>query len=169
MPEENETAELKLGAKRVYEIGYLLSPLIPVEVLAERVAKNFKEVIIAAGGEVINDPLPQHLTLSYPIKKQFDHQRLTFSEAFFGALRFKVEPPTAEKLTKQFKTAPDLVRYLLIEIPKAILLDEERLKTKVNQLPRPVGGAKGADPETKAPITEAEMDKEIEQLLTVES
>lgn len=157
---------------KTYEVGYLLSPLIPIEALTERVAKTFKEPILTAGGEVLDDKLPQPLALSYPIKKQLDHQRLTFREAFFGSLRFKIEPAAAEKLAKQFKTSPDLIRDLIVEVPRAALLDEENQKARTKHVSRPAAKelkAKEAKSELPPAISETEVDEKIEQLLTVES
>lgn len=162
--------QTRTAGGRIYEIGYLLSPMIPVESLAERVSKNLTAPIASLGGEIMNEVSPRHLTLAYPIKKNMEHRRLTFREAFFGSIRFQTLPRAAAELRSKLVASPDLVRHLLIEVPKATLLDEERAKARVNHPPRsPVPAETAGEVSSQPSLSLAEMDQQIDQLLTTEA
>jgi len=164
-----ESKKIKLVAGRVYEVGYLLSPMIPAESLVEQVEKNLKEAITTLDGQIVSEVSPRHINLAYPMKKNVEHRRLTFREAFFGALRFEALPQSVVELKKKLTLVPDLIRCLVIEIPKAMLLDEERAIARVNHPPRqPVSTDVVISAEATA-SSEAEIDKQIDQLLTTES
>ena len=164
----------KLTDGRIYEIGYLLSPMIPVESLAEKVTQNLKEPINSLDGQIVSEGEPRHFALAYPIKKNIEHRRLTFREAFFGSLRFEGDAKTVVELARKLFVVPDIIRYLLIEVPKATLLDEERAKVRVNRPPRlsttTASKVGEGSPSPSLSTTEViEMDKQIDQLLTTEA
>lgn len=164
-----ESKKTRLADGRIYEIGYLLSPMIPVESLTEQVEKNLKEMIVALEGQMVSEISPRHINLAYPMKKNVEHRRFTFREAFFGALRFEASPQTAVELKEKLALAPDLIRFLLIEVPKATLLDEEQAKARVNHPPRPPISNDAERAIVTPSVLSAEIDKQIDQLLTTES
>lgn len=166
--EDENNEELSLGEARVYEIDYLLSPLIPAEAVAERVENSLKAVLAAVHSEVVSDSSPQRISLAYPIRKTVEHKRLIFREAFFGSLRFRAAPAAAAELVDKFRASPDLIRYLLLEVPKAALADEKHLRTRTKPKRAPRSPSSIAST-AKPAMTAAEMDKEIDQLLTTEA
>ncbi|MEK7585533.1 MAG: 30S ribosomal protein S6 [Patescibacteria group bacterium] len=160
--------EEELGVNRVYELGYLLSPLIPSESLTDKVNQDLKALVNGFGGEIIGDnPLPAMITLAYPIKKVVDHKGLTCREAYFGAFRFRLNSSALPELIAKLKELNDLIRYLLLEVPKATLVDEENLRNRKRVVP-PTPTTEGEGP-AKPVMSADEMDKEIDQLLTTES
>lgn len=149
--------------QKTYEVGYLLSPLVPTEALAAAVDKFIKAAIVGASGEVLDDWPARRVTLAYPIKRLTNNKTATFREAFFGSLRFRSQPEAAAGLGQIFRASPEVIRHLLLEVSKSDLIHEARLRFQQKKalLPssRPVE-------KNKSPMSADELDKEIDQLLT---
>jgi len=161
--------EITIDETRVYEIGYLLSPLVSAEDLAETTEKNLKSLIVGAGGNEVSDLPPRSIRLAYPIKQTVGHKPLIFREAFFGAWRFRLAPEAVPALGDALRASPELIRHLLIEVPPAALAEEKRARIKTKHaLPSRVRPAVSA-PARPSVMSQAEMDKEIDQLLVTET
>ncbi len=156
---------------RVYEIGYLLSPLVSAAALAETAEKNLKSLIVSAGGSEVSDLPPRAIRLAYPIKQTVGHKPLIFREAFFGAWRFRLAPEAVPALGAALRASPELIRHLLIEVPPPALAEEKRARTKTKRaLPLRVRPAVSVRrPAEPSAMSQAEMDKEIDQLLATEA
>ncbi|MDO8183715.1 MAG: 30S ribosomal protein S6 [bacterium] len=149
---------------KLYELGYLFSPLVPVEDVAVAISKSIKEVIEALGGKVVDGLDPKMNRLTYTISKSVEHRRTSYSEAYFGAIRFNLWPGSLASLEEKFKLDASILRYTIISlpkdankiiIPKRPLLPRKRVLTRVDKPTEPV-----------TPMTEEAIDKEIEGLLT---
>ncbi len=151
---------------KTYEIGYLLSPLIPAEGLDEATNKYLKQVISAVNAEVVGDWPARKLSLSYPIRKLIENKRVTFRDSYFGALRFRGQPAAAVKLATTFRQTPELIRFLLLEISQAALAQEKHLQNRQKRTDEASTSEAVANPPDKPVMSTDEMDKEIEQLLT---
>ena len=165
--DESDESEAK-----TYEISYLLSPLIPAENLPEAVAKYIKSLIAAAAGEVVSEGPARPVNLAYQIRRILDNKPVTFREAFFGSLRFRSPAAAVVDLARRWREAPELIRHLLIEVPKAVLADEQRSLVRQKKIVsslstrRTAGRPDGSS--AKPAMSADDMDKEIEQLLETE-
>ena len=83
-----------------YELGYLLSPLIPAADLESIVQEQIVALIVSLGGEVAASPVPVMKTLAYLIKKDTGNKRANFKEAYFGYIHFTLNPANITKLNE---------------------------------------------------------------------
>jgi len=151
-----------------YEIGYLLSPLVPAEEVGIRLAEAIKEPLSASHGVVTSELEPRSITLAYPVSKTENHQKTTFKEAYFGALRIAIDSAEAVALAEKLKLSPLVIRFVLISLPKNAAPMMPLKRPMIRRRPassQPAVKADEAAGEKKPEMTSAEIDKEIEGLL----
>lgn len=161
MVASKKTPADKLEDGRHYEIGYLLSPAVPETALEDTVSKLLVAPITVAAGEVEEQELPTLITLAYPIRKTVDHKTSVFTNAFFGHLRFIVEPLAIAQLASKFQDQPEILRFLIVERPPI------KVPTVVGVVPkRNLEREAVSAGEVKPPsLDAAALDREIDQLL----
>lgn len=150
---------------KTYELGYLLSPLVSSEQVGQTVEKEIKSLLKKAKAEVKDEVQARHRGLAYPIKKVVEHKGSIFREAYFGSIVFTCAPENVPSLEEGLKKSPFLIRHLLVVLPPSALLVP--VKPRVPQV-------EGVSPETESSrskveskMTEAAIDKEIEDLIHV--
>ncbi len=155
MEEGNKVEKVAEGSRR-YEIGFLLSPLLTEESLADTVKKVVEGPIMDAKGMVEEVTTPKRLALAYPVAKVIDHKRSNFKEAYLGAVVFTAPNDAVAKILQTITNAEVVIRTLLIEKPFRPVVEP------VIREPR-VATPKVAPVE--ASTDTAAIDKEIEELL----
>lgn len=143
---------------KTYELGYLLTPLLTEELVAELLEKKVKALIAKEGGELVSEQAPKLISLAYPIRKQVENKHLVFRDSFFGAIRFTAAPAAAPALAAELKKLPELVRFLLITLPD---ITEE---APARRGPAPEGKKLEENPTEPALTTAEAIDKEIDKL-----
>ncbi|MFA6416112.1 MAG: 30S ribosomal protein S6 [Candidatus Paceibacterota bacterium] len=164
-----ETQEIIAGQPaNLYEIGYLLNPLIPAEGVSAEADKALRTPIEALGGEVTSQLMPFMRPLAYAVSKSIGSKRSSYKDAYFGALRFELTSDKIADLKDALDKSEMILRFLLIRLPK----NAERVINFTYRKPasrhegsadRPV--AKEAEAIEKVEINEEQIDKEIEDLL----
>ncbi len=134
-----------------YELGFLLTPLLPETALPEEVA-SLKKSIESKGGAVISEGEPKMRQLTYTITKKIANKNVRFNDAFFGWLRFTAGPSAAPEIEAALRKNDNLVRHLLIVAPKEVIVE------KVEGEVVPEEGA-------AVSMNEAEVDREIDQMI----
>lgn len=145
----------------LYEVGYLLNPMITEESLTASVDELIRSAIERAGGVVTSQTQPKRRALAYQVGKSVNHKRTNFREAYFGAIRFEALPEVLAEIKKNLDQGELILRFILINIPR-------RAEAPVVPKRIPARRAKVADKVTgeKTEISKEEIDKEIEGLLT---
>jgi len=153
---------------QLYELGYHLVPSLGEDDLALRVA-DLQKKITALGGKIHSEGAPQSFTLAYTMHKQRGGKWDRYDTSFFGWTRFEAAPESLPELKDDLEHNDSLVRYLLTKLdPDALLpqkvykpkVDLKEVKTEPKQLEK-----KQATDEPKAEVSEAELDKQIEELI----
>ena len=98
---------------RVYELGYLLSPLLSDEDKESLVA-TLKELFTKRGGEILSDGAPEFIDLAYRIPRIIDNKRAWFDQAYFGWVKFELDPAKVEALKEILDRQATLIRYLFL-------------------------------------------------------
>ena len=155
---------------KIYEIGYLLTPIIPQDALAENVVQTLKTPIDKLGGAITSEMEPSMIRLAYTIKKDIGNKKERFNDAYFGALRFKLLPEKAAVLKDVLDKSDKIIRYLTIAMPEgeeAIVLPKRtfqrrEVQTEPFEIER---REKEVEPEDVKEMTKEDIDKEIENLL----
>lgn len=143
-----------------YELGYHLVPSLGEEDLALRVT-SVQKAIEKAGGTPIAESYPQAFTLSYTMKRLRGGRWEKYDTSFFGWVRFTAPRAGMPALEDELRHDEHLIRHLLF------VLDPVALE------PAPVRREPGAKPlvkrqdaEEKGEVSEQELDKQIEQLIS---
>ncbi|KKU78625.1 MAG: hypothetical protein UY04_C0031G0004 [Parcubacteria group bacterium GW2011_GWA2_47_7] len=164
MPESMENKDITVDSvekgRGVYEVGFHIVPIVAEADLGIRVTA-IRDVIEAAGGSMISDEYPKHMELSYPMTKIAANKRALHHSAYFGWMKFEVEASGARDINTKLKADDLILRYIIVKtvrentmVPKKVLQqkrgDEPKVEEKV---------------EDKPVLTEAEIDKTIEDLV----
>jgi ribosomal protein S6 len=144
----------------VYEVGYHIVPIVAENDLGVCVTA-IRDAIEAVGGSMIADEYPRHMELSYPMVKIAANKRATHHSAYFGWMKFEVVPAGAKSLEAKLKADDTILRFILVKtarentmVPKKVLQQKPREESKED-----------TKTEDKPVLTEAELDKTIEDLV----
>jgi ribosomal protein S6 len=140
--------------KKLYELGYLLIPVIAPEKLADEVS-ILRSVIESNGGLVLFEEAPKERKLSYEMAKEITGGRKAkYDDAYFGWMKFNLSSDAISKIDEEMKKSASVLRYLIINLTK------EGAPLSGIEIKKPVVGRKA-----KRTVSEKELDKEIDNLL----
>ena len=111
---ETETNEPELAS---YELAYHILPTV-AEGEVTGVSDELKKLITTAGGEMFDEEDAKRFELAYEIDKHLEGKYRKFTSAYFGWIRFRLEPVKLDALTKSFDENKQLLRYLLVRLTK---------------------------------------------------
>lgn len=150
---------------RIYEVGYLLVPTIAGEEVPVSYG-NLKELVASLGGEIISDEMPRMTPLAYTMLKVVQNVRSKFDTAYFGWIKFSMDPEKVLALKKKLDLDPQIIRFLLIKTVKENTVAAKRFVHRDIAHKR-IGNTKGDVNEVVAPINKEEIDKEIDAMVAV--
>ncbi len=165
---ENESS-LSIGNtgvsdNRVYEVGYLLVPTIAGEDVPA-VYGNLKELVSSFGGEMISDEMPRQITLAYSMTKVFKNVRNKFDTAYFGWLKFAMDPEKVLDLKKKLDLDPNVIRFLITKTVRENTIAAKRFINRDMPRRRTPTAKKEGENEEVVEINKEEIDKEIDALV----
>ena len=99
---------------RVYEVGYLLSPAVRDENLTSALAK-IQETITTAGGTIIAEGEPEFIDLAYEMTRVIENKNIRFTQAYFGWIKFTIEPKQIVEINAVLETNIDIIRFLVLK------------------------------------------------------
>ncbi len=139
----------------IYEIGFLVTPLISLEDMPAKVEQIIVSGITALGGEILAPAAFKTITLAYPIKVLEGGKRDTYTTAHFCSVGFKMESTQVPEFHASLKLKKEIIRFLIL--------------SGLEQTPDIVSeeAAVGVSGEVASgePVGTAEIDKEIDELL----
>lgn len=98
---------------RVYELGFLLSPVIREEDLDTR-TDEIKEIITKTGATIISDGAPEFIDIAYEMVKVIDNKRVRFTQGYFGWIKFTVSPDQVKGILQSIESHALVIRALLV-------------------------------------------------------
>jgi len=153
------------GDVSIYELGYHLVPTIPEEQVTTR-AEELQNAIVKHKGVVISEGAPKKIALAYTMKKNVGGKYERYDNAYFGYIKFEMEPKEASIVHDEVKVNENVLRFLLVKT-----LREDTMHFKSLQKP-PVDVLKGKTiqkpkvrEEPRGTISEEELDKTIEKMV----
>ena len=149
---------------RVYEIGYLLAPTIPEEEMSA-VYGSLKELVASFGGEIISDEMPKMIGLAYAMPKILKNIRHKFDMAYFGWMKFSMDPEKVLELKKKLDLDLNIIRFLTIKTVKENTIATKRFMHRDMAYRRPPVIKKKEEAENAVPINKEEIDKEIDAMV----
>jgi ribosomal protein S6 len=105
--------------------------------------------------------------LAYVITKIINNKHTKFSDAYFGALRFKISPDKIKKLEANWKKDEDIVRFLLITLPKGSenIVAPKRAFARREDKPFEIERIMPKKEEEQVALSAEDLDKEIDKLV----
>jgi len=100
-----------------YELAFHVLPTVAEGEVAD-VFTSLKSVIEKAGGTVTTEEEPKRFDLAYEIVKYLEGRNRKFTSAYFGWVRFTLEPAKIEEVTEAVEGTNQLLRHLLIRLTK---------------------------------------------------
>ena len=101
-----------------YETVFILTPVLSEAQMKEAVQK-YKELILANGGEMVNEENWGMRKLAYPIQKK--------TTGFYNLFEFKADPSFINKLETAYRRDERLLRFLTFKMEKyAVKYSETR-------------------------------------------
>ena len=155
-----QDAENKSDNGRIYEVGYLLLPSIAQEDIPVHYG-NLKELVLSLGGEVIFDEMPKMLPLAYTMSKVHQNVKSKFDTAYFGWIKFAIDPEKILELKKKLELDPNFIRFLILKTVRENTIAGRRFVNR--DLKRKTTVKK--EGENEAPLDREEIDKEIEAMV----
>ena len=153
----------------VYELGYNLA-LEAVEDNVTPEVNLIKSSIEKNGGNFIDEGLPKKTKLAYDIVLSNAGKRKKFDSAYFGWVKFDMEPSKISDLKTALDENKSIIRFLIIKTvrestlaPKKVLV--ERATTVVETPTTTKKIVKPTEEEKKTPVSEEELDRTIEELV----
>ena len=147
----------------LYEVGYLLSPMVPEEDAVAKADEGVRMAIEQAPAVVTSAVHPKRRPLAYAVGKSVNHKRTSFREAYFGSFRFEAMSDALVNLKKSLDESDLVIRFIIVSVPRRAELPIVPRRAPVRRAATQ-SSDKVATPE-KAQISEEEIDKEIEGLL----
>jgi ribosomal protein S6 len=145
----------------VYEVGFHLLPNIdesnvPVEAL------NIKSIVEENGGVIISEEMPKMTALSYDISKVIDTKRQKFSKAYFGWVKFEMDPSKILNVKTKVENLTNVLRSIIVKTVKEDTMHVHKIPMFRKENPKE---EKGEDIVEKPKVSEAELDKSIDELV----
>ncbi len=161
---EMENMDEKEVDARVYEVGYLLVPTLEQGNIGA-VYSGLKDLVVSFGGELIADDMPRLIPLAYTMLKVVQNVRSKWSTAYFGWVKFYMNPAQVIALKKKLDFDPNVIRFLVLKTVKENTLAIKRFVNRDGIRRRPTAKVAGA--EVVLSINKEEIDKEIDALVAV--
>lgn len=155
------TENLNEKEPKIYEIGYLLSPLVAEEKLAETVNTVIRKVVEDAGAKVTAETAPAMRALAYEVRKETAGKAARFTDAYFGAIRFEARPSMIAVINEHLDRAELVIRFMTIIAPK----DNPPRAPRRPVTAKPAAKAPVDGDVEKTPMKTEEIDAEIEGML----
>jgi len=150
----DEVSDLEMRESVLYEVGYHIVPTIGEDGVATEVG-GIREAIESRGGSVVAEEWPKKMMLGYPMRTTISREHHTFDTAYFGWMKFTMRPNDVLVLRDVLRANEHILRSLIIKtvlestLSRASYVVERSKETEE-------GGA----------MSEAELDKEIQKLVT---
>ncbi|MFA5937047.1 MAG: 30S ribosomal protein S6, partial [Candidatus Paceibacterota bacterium] len=141
---------------RIYEIGYLLLPNLS-DAEMPVIYGNLKDLIVSLGGEIISDEMPKMISLAYTMLKVYQNVRNKFSAAYFGWIKFEIDPEKVLELKKKLDVDPNLVRFLILKTIRENTIAAKRFVHKDTRR-KMQNSKKEGENEISLPIDKEEID-----------
>lgn len=146
----------------IYEIGYHLLPSIDESEVPVQALK-IKSIVEENKGVVVSEGMPKMTILSYDISKNIDTKKQKFNKAYFGWVKFELDPSQISNIKSKIESLPNVLRFIIVKTVK-----EDTIHTpKIPMFKKENGNKeeKGVEHIEKTKASEEEIDKSIDQLI----
>lgn len=149
----------------IYEVGYHIMPSVPEEKLPLEVSAIESAIISKNGGVMIASEAPSKIELAYTMAKKVGATRHKCDEAYFGWFKFEMSPANINALKSFLDAQDNVLRFLLIKTVRENTIVGDKLIAAEKEALAPKEDTKVESKVEKAVVTEAELDKTIDELV----
>ena len=100
-----------------YELAFHVLPTVAEGEVANVFAK-IKDTITKHGGVLTTEEAPARIELAYEVVKYLEGRNRKFTSAYFGWVRFQIDPAEIAAVTEAVEGTKELLRHLLIKLTK---------------------------------------------------
>jgi ribosomal protein S6 len=150
---------------RIYELGYLLVPTLSEENVPATYS-SLKDLIVSLGGEMISDEMPKMISLAYSMLKVTQNVRNKFDSAYFGWVKFEINPEKVLELKKKLDVDPNFIRFLILKTVRENTIAAKRFVHRDSRRKMSTPKKEGEN-EVPLPFNKEEIDKEIDAMVAV--
>ncbi len=153
--------------KAVLETGFHIVPTVAeaeVGAVVERVRTSVEKV----GGSIIAQEMPKRMQLAYRIERPVAGKREKYTESYFGWIKFEAPKGAAKQIEHDLHEMTEILRFIIIHTTREaitftprVVFSSDRLEGKTIEKPAIV-----AAEEKKAAVSEEELDKSIDSLVS---
>lgn len=161
--EEKESISIE-QEPRIYELGFLLLPSLDSAGVSGETA-SLRDLIIEKQGIIIAEGEAKERPLAYRMVKMIDNKKEKFDRAHFGWIKFETTPHMALEIKKALDIRKNILRFLIVKTVREEEIVERRVAPKKKSYMKPKTEIKGKKEETSKPISQAELDKTIDELV----
>jgi ribosomal protein S6 len=150
---------------QIYEVGFHILPSVSEEELQTTVTK-LRDTITANDGVIFADEFPKMRDLAYEIKKRVETKYLRYNKAYFGWMKFEMLTSAIGEMKKQFENNKNVLRFIIVKTVRENTMHTP--KAPVSRATAPTDEVKIVNqivPEEKVEVSEADIDKSIDELL----
>lgn len=160
MTKDNNTETYAEGAEaRIYELAFHFVPTLSEDEVAVQFS-HLKSTIEKKGGQFIAEESPRMIDLAYEISKTVKAVKKRYTSAYFGWVKFEIDPEVLADIEKEAKASDIILRYLLISTVR-----ENTVYTEPKESTRREGSEEAGDSKDEKVIDEAQVDKSIDELV----
>ena len=141
---------------RVYELGYLISPIVGEENLPHEMSM-LKDAVANLGANFITEEYPKFIELAYRMEKSIANKLEKFTQAYFGWMKFELEPEKVETLEEMLRKNDKIIRHILFKTVRENTLAPRKFHKTETHRRKPN--------EQKVEVNVEEIDKEIDALI----
>lgn len=107
---------------RIYEAAFHLVPTLNDDGAAADAAE-IRAFLESRGASILGFGAPMLMELAYPIKKDIERTRHTFTRSYFGWFVFEATPEVAHETKEMLGARSSVIRALLMKTEKEAALD----------------------------------------------
>ena len=149
---------------RIYEVGFHIVSSIPEEKLSAELTA-VKDLLEKSGAIFISEDFPKLKPLSYQMTKVVGAKHLKFDTAYFGSVKFEMNPENVEFVKKAMELSETILRFLIVKTVRENTMSVIKPAYRPTEV-KPIPGLDNKkDAPVKSPVSEAELDKTIDALV----
>ncbi len=147
---------------RVYELAYLFVPTIDEAAILGRFG-DLKALIEKEGGTFVSEDMPKMIELAYEMSRVITNKKTYFTNAYFGWIKFELDPSKVEALKPVLDRNEEIIRYMILKTVRENTIASKKpigqgmYKKRVSDKKEP-----GV---SETPLSVEEIDKEIDAMI----
>lgn len=160
---EETTPVVEKSTARVYELAYLFVPTLEEE-KSTQVFGDLKNLLETKGAQFISEEMPRLIELTYEMSRIIENKKTWFSTAYFGWIKFELEPGMLKEIEEVLARDEQLIRYMIIKTIRENTLVSKKFPKDGVRKQVTSSDATDKPEEPVVVLTPEEIDSEIDAL-----